>query len=37
MLFVASLISCAIGMFIGVYGFLNATAYEKNELENFDE
>lgn len=37
MLFWTSLISCGIGMFIGVYGFLNACSYEKNELKNFDE
>lgn len=37
MLFWTSLISCGIGMFIGVYGFLNACSYEENELKNFDE
>jgi hypothetical protein len=35
MLFWGSLISCGIAVVIGVYGFLNAVKYEKNELEKF--
>ena len=34
MLFWGSLASCGIAMFIGVYGFLNAIKYEKNELKD---